>query len=467
MDSLGGFSLATRSHFWTHPSVLRLPRTEDPVKYVTERAREVVFGAIEAGWTGPPFDPFALAEHMKIAVVPQDDILDARTVPLEGGQFQIEFNPNRPKGRIRFSIAHELAHTLFPDCHERVRNRAAREHTLEQDWQLELLCNVAAAELLMPIGSFPDLKEKALSIDALMELRRRYDVSTEALLLRAVRLTDTPCTVFCTSRQEQDQTNQRYRIDYAVGSKSWTHGLGNGTLLPESTVIRECTAIGFTAKGSEAWSGVPEHLHVEAIGLPPYPKHRYPRVAGIAHVPNEGSPKQPMIKYLRGDATEPRGPGVRIICHVVNDKAAKWGGGFARVVRRRLPQAQEDFISWTEGNRNDFALGEARLCPIDDSLEVFSMVCQHGYGASRTPRIRYGPMKKCLERLAEIAGKKEATVHMPRIGCGQAGGSWSIVSELIDETLCSRGIPVTVYDLPNSDAPQPPSQGELFSIREL
>src|SRR6516225_1895758 len=96
-------------------------------------------------------------------------------------------------GRLRFSIAHEIAHTLFPDCQQHVRNRAARAHMKDDDWQLEMLCNVAAAELLMPIGSFPDLKDKALSVDALMALQRQYDVSTEALLLRVVRLTDDAC----------------------------------------------------------------------------------------------------------------------------------------------------------------------------------------------------------------------------------------------------------------------------------
>jgi hypothetical protein len=38
---------------------------------------------------------------------------------------------------------------------------------------------------------------------------------------------------------------------------------------------------------------------------------------------------------------------------------------------------------------------------------------------------------------------------MPRIGTGEAGGSWHLISNLIVEELCSEGIPVKVYDLPN------------------
>ncbi len=79
------------------------------------------------------------------------------------------------------------------------------------------------------------------------------------------------------------------------------------------------------------------------------------------------------------------------------------------------------------------------------------MICQQGYGPSRRSRIRYVAMKACLDRLADVAVQRAATIHMPRIGCGQAGGSWTVVSELIDETLCSRGIPVTVYELPTEE----------------
>ncbi len=403
--------MATRTRFWTHPSVLRLPQPDDPVGCIARRARELVLEAIEAGWPGPPFDPFLLADHLKLPVVPREDILDARTVPMEGDRAQIEFNPNRPAGRIRFSIAHEVAHTLFPDCTERVRNRAAREHLQEGDWQLELLCNVAAAEILMPIGSLPKPDDIPLSIDALMGLRHKYDVSSEALLLRVVRLTDAACTVFCASRLEEGEFKDRYRIDYAVGSRSWQFRLTSGELLPELTVLRECTAIGFTAKAVEQWSDVPQPVSIEAVGIPPYPKHIYPRVVGIAQVPNQQVTATRRIIYLKGDATRPRGDGFRIICQVVNDKAPLWGGGFALVVRRRFPKVQEDFSFWAKERDELFILGSSRFCLVDKSLAVFNMICQKGYGPSRRPRIRYSPMKACLDKLADVAAEREARGH--------------------------------------------------------
>jgi O-acetyl-ADP-ribose deacetylase (regulator of RNase III) len=334
----------------------------------------------------------------------------------------------------------------------------------EGDWQLELLCNIAAAELLMPIGSFPDLKDKTVSIDALMDLRRQYDVSTEALLIRFVRLTESACTVFCAACDEHAEVRDRYRIQYAIGSASSPHLPKSGTLLPKATVLRECTAVGFTAKSDEEWPGFGQPIvHVEAVGIPPYPKHRYPRVAGIAYMAQAQSSTRPRITYLRGDATQPRGAGMRIICHVVNDRAPRWGGGFAQVVRRHLPGVQDDFLTWAQSHKQQFALGNSRFSQINESTAVFSMICQQGLGPSRRPRIRYGPLKKCLDQLAEVAIEHGASVHMPRIGCGQAGGEWAIVQELISETLSRCGIQVTVYDLPTADGSPQLTQGNLFA----
>jgi hypothetical protein len=64
-----------------------------------------------------------------------------------------------------------------------------------------------------------------------------------------------------------------------------------------------------------------------------------------------------------------------------------------------------------------------------------------------------------LEKVAELATARGATVHMPRIGTGEAGGSWNIIEGIIRETLVSRRIPVTIYDLhPRSaDFPRQPS----------
>jgi hypothetical protein len=51
-----------------------------------------------------------------------------------------------------------------------------------------------------------------------------------------------------------------------------------------------------------------------------------------------------------------------------------------------------------------------------------------------------------LVLLADKAVELGASVHMPRIGCGLAGGNWSRVEPLVTERLVRRGLAVTVYD---------------------
>lgn len=449
--------------FWSHPSLRTLTAEGDPVQAVTARARALVLSATDEGWTGPPFDPFGLAAFCKIAVVPRNDIPDARTVPLEAGGLQIEFNPNRTSGRIVFSVAHEIAHTLFPDCHKRVRNREMREHMRGDDWQLEMLCNVAAAELLMPVGSFPELKEESLSIQHLMELRKKYAVSSEALLMRAVKLSSCPCAMFAASRVEAGTNDGRYQLDYMVGSGTWEFHVASGSLLPAQTVLQECTAIGFTAAGRETWHDIPSPLKVECVGVPPYPTRLYPRVVGIVTLIDGRKSESPSIKYLVGDATQPRGSGNNVIAHVVNDRAARWGAGFGLVVRKRWPQVQADFLSWAEAHRSHFQLGQIRITPADDDLLTCQLICQSGYGASRSSRLRYNALQECLDRLRMEAVERHLSVHMPRIGTGQAGGRWEIIEEMIEDALVRKGVEVTVYDLPSTNQGLAVKQGSLFS----
>ncbi|WP_394297035.1 macro domain-containing protein [Nocardiopsis valliformis] len=76
------------------------------------------------------------------------------------------------------------------------------------------------------------------------------------------------------------------------------------------------------------------------------------------------------------------------------------------------------------------------------------MVAQNGVRhGSGGPPIRYEALATCLGLLAGQAHELGATVHMPRIGCGLAGGSWSRVQPLIEEHLLDRGVRVTVYDV--------------------
>ncbi|MEU0371218.1 macro domain-containing protein [Streptomyces sp. NPDC006283] len=153
------------------------------------------------------------------------------------------------------------------------------------------------------------------------------------------------------------------------------------------------------------------------------------------------------IRYVRGDATTPQGKGVKVIAHVTNDLGG-WGKGFVLALSRRWPEPEAAYRRWHRGRAgNDFALGAVQFVQVGPYLWVANMVGQRGIrtGSNGAP-VRYEAIDKALAAVAGKAVELGATVHMPRIGCGLAGGKWSRVEPLISERLTARGIAVTVYD---------------------
>ncbi|MFJ3790574.1 macro domain-containing protein [Kitasatospora sp. NPDC090091] len=155
------------------------------------------------------------------------------------------------------------------------------------------------------------------------------------------------------------------------------------------------------------------------------------------------------LQYLRGDATTPLGKGVKVIAHVCNDLGG-WGKGFVLAVSRRWPEPEAAYRRWhRERARNDFGLGAVQLVQVERYVWVANLIGQRGIrtGRSTGAPVRYEAIDTALATLAEEALRLGASVHMPRIGCGLAGGRWELVEPLVTSRLVGRGVPVTVYDV--------------------
>lgn len=444
---------------WTNRSVLRLLAEEesagrgdtDPALLIADRARRIALEAIEGGWRGPPFDPFELASLRGIMVVAHDHVADARLVP--GSPPRIEFNPNRHSARVRFSIAHELAHLLFTDHADGVRYREI--DPFGDAWQLEMMCNIAASELLMPAGAFPQARIDDLSLTHLLDLRATYGVSTEAVLRRAIRLTGKPAGLFAATRVDDGA-----RIDYIVASRAWQPRVVSGYRTGIDTMIRRCTAVGFSVDGHEAWAG--ESLRLQAVGVPPYPSHRFPRVVGLIQPVDSVAPARGALSYVRGDATAPSDTGPMLLVHIVNDRAPRWGGrGFATSLAHTLPSVHAAYEEWFSSESRP-RLGEVHFAEANDQLTVASMVAQAGYGEDHRPRVRLQALDTCLRIVADVAARNGAAVHMPLIGTGLGGTKWAPIHDLVVEVLCGANVPVTVYVRP--DVPMPVEVAQQMSL---
>ena len=195
---------------WTNASVRAFAKNADPLAAIEQTARALVLKAREKGWEGPPFNPLRIAEmlELEVQIEANSGVADARLVATESGP-KIQFNPQQPRERVRFSIAHEIAHLLFPDWSEQIRNRGG-DRTAD-DWQLEMLCNLAASEFVLPIGSLSAASDIP-SIEDLMRQRREYDVSAEAFLIRLAKISKQPIGIFVSSPTVCENSQRHHTI---------------------------------------------------------------------------------------------------------------------------------------------------------------------------------------------------------------------------------------------------------------
>lgn len=158
-----------------------------------------------------------------------------------------------------------------------------------------------------------------------------------------------------------------------------------------------------------------------------------------------------MITYLDGDATIPTGEGPRILAHVCNDRGG-WGKGFVLELSKRHPQPEAWYRHWfkaAEGGGR-FHLGAVQFVPIRLSKEplvtvfwVANMIAQCGYSGAGRTALKYDALEECLGKVAEFGREHGASVHMPRIGTGLAGGDWRKIGPIVERAL--SGLEVFVY----------------------
>lgn len=154
-----------------------------------------------------------------------------------------------------------------------------------------------------------------------------------------------------------------------------------------------------------------------------------------------------IINYIKGDATSPQGDGNKIIAHICNDMGG-WGRGFVLAISAKWSLPESSYRAWS-GSGSDFVLGNMQLVQVERDTWVANIIGQKGIKKDQEglPPVRYEAIRSGLTKLCLKADRLSASVHMPRIGCGLAGGSWEMMEPIIAAELVNKGIAVTVYDL--------------------
>jgi O-acetyl-ADP-ribose deacetylase (regulator of RNase III) len=152
------------------------------------------------------------------------------------------------------------------------------------------------------------------------------------------------------------------------------------------------------------------------------------------------------IQYIKGDATSPQTSGNKIIVHVCNDIGG-WGKGFVMAISKRWKTPEKQYREWFK-TKNDFELGKVQFVQVEEDLWVANLIGQHKINKDENgdAPIRYNAIEEGLKAVSDFAKTNNASIHMPRIGCGLAGGKWEMIEPIILKTLSNQDLKVVVYD---------------------
>lgn len=158
-------SISVGRRRYSDPDVVSLIRSTgqliDPRFTVISEARRLIAECDDLDFSDPVRRLAILASMRGFRVEEMDrtrsasEPRDAVVMPTNhGSRGIILFNPSRPRGRVAFSIAHEIVHTFFPNSVSGARFRSLCSPESRQARELEVLCDLGASELLMPARDF-------------------------------------------------------------------------------------------------------------------------------------------------------------------------------------------------------------------------------------------------------------------------------------------------------------------------
>jgi Zn-dependent peptidase ImmA (M78 family) len=136
-----------------------------------------------------PVDVRMLASFRGISRITPLDQSEAGCIYCADQQLIVQIRGSDSPERQRFTICHEILHTFFPGFREERRSRTDRLVGSYDRSQLEeYLCDIGAAELLLPRQSFLAALPVEPQIDDIIELAALFDASLEATAIRMVNL---------------------------------------------------------------------------------------------------------------------------------------------------------------------------------------------------------------------------------------------------------------------------------------
>jgi hypothetical protein len=119
------------------------------------------------------------------------------------------------------------------------------------------------------------------------------------------------------------------------------------------------------------------------------------------------------------------------------------GSGVAAGIKYTYPGAYSHYRK--EYEDTGLRLGTNNIFPVSATLVIVNAIGQEDFGSGKR-FVSYDAIQECFEKLNDRIANSDfpREVHIPMIGCGLGGGSWTIIKSIIEDT---SKYPVTVWTL--------------------
>ena len=162
-----------------------------------------------------------------------------------------------------------------------------------------------------------------------------------------------------------------------------------------------------------------------------------------------------MVIYKKGNLLESN---CDIICHQTNCKRSM-GKGIAWQIRQKWPKVYDDYCFYIDRMYNSGAaskssdlLGMISWTELEDNKYVMNFFSQDKYYPIGRRHTDYKAFTKCCNALKKFIlehdlDKSNITIGFPyKIGCGLAGGSWNVVSAIIEREFEDYNVEIYEYE---------------------
>lgn len=295
--------LKVGNKYYSHKSVIRLidhhsEISQDPEKIIRSLVQDKLSVARQSRhfqWNCPPFNPEVLASILGIRCEEAVELThseDAELHPAENGRMIIRYNPDKPKTRQNFSIAHEIVHTFFPGYRDKYHARH-QSGKFDPGNEVEFLCDLGASEIVMPTPEFDlDVRSMGISLKSLQKLSKLYEVSLEATAIRMITTDFYPCALIVldyshklAEKEEiealKDQQSlfsddpwepppMKLRVQYSVRGTRFSAYIPKHKSIEESSPLYEVSVTGKPFQGNAVLNLTksPLNTYIEAMAVP-------------------------------------------------------------------------------------------------------------------------------------------------------------------------------------------------------